>query len=214
MTHNLPQIILNHLLHTEIFCRKSLPHIKPEYFEGPDRVVYELILEFIQKYNELPTTTVLEIELRKSPAASRSDANDVLNIILSLADEIEVDQTWLIETTEKWCKDRAVHLAVMESISIIDGKSETHAEGAIPDILSKALSVTFDTNVGHDYLEDGNERFEFYTKTEDKLPFDLEMLNDITNGGVPDKTLNIILAGCVHPDTPIRVRLTKPVNPS
>ena len=128
---------------------------------------------------------------------------------IDVAEPVELE--WLVDSTEKWCKDRAVYLAIMESISIIDGKSGESGEGMIPDILSKALSVTFDTNVGHDYLENADGRFDFYHKKEDKIAFDLDMFNVITGGGIPRKTLNIILAGCVHPETPIRVRIHKKI---
>jgi len=195
MTKRIEDLILNNLVHNELYCRKAMPHLKPEYFEGSDRAVYDLILKFVGKYNKLPNSKVLSIELQSSDYSSRPNVNDILQTINSFETPAEADDSWLVTTTEKWCKDRAVHLAVMEAISIIDGKGEDKAEGAIPDILSKALSVTFDTNVGHDYIENAQERYDFYNKHEDKMPFDLEMMNTITNGGVPNKTLNIILAG-------------------
>lgn len=172
-----------------------MPHLKTEYFEGGGKVVYELILDFITKYNKLPNATSLDIEFKSSEGITRPDANEIADEIKNLDTYSKVEDEWLLESTEKWCKDRAVFNAVMESISIIDGKDEEQSEGAIPDILSKALSVTFDTNVGHDYIESASERYDFYHTTEDKMPFDIEMFNNITNGGVPNKTLNIILAG-------------------
>jgi replicative DNA helicase len=195
MTEKIEDIILNNLVHNETYCRKAMPHLRPEYFEGSDRAVYDLILKFVGKYNKLPNSKVLSIELQSSDYSSRSNVNEILQTINSFESPAKADDSWLISTTEKWCKDRAVHLAVMEAINIIDGKSQDKAEGAIPDILSKALGVTFDTNVGHDYIENAQARYEFYNKHEDKMPFDLEMMNTITNGGVPNKTLNIILAG-------------------
>ncbi len=195
MTKRIEDLILNNLVHNELYCRKAMPHLKPEYFEGSDRAVYDLILKFVGKYNKLPNSKVLSIELQSSDYSSRPNVNDILQTINSFETPAEADDSWLVTTTEKWCKDRAVHLAVMEAISIIDGKGEDKAEGAIPDILSKALSVTFDTNVGHDYIENAQERYDFYNTHEDKMAFDLEMMNTITNGGVPNKTLNIILAG-------------------
>jgi replicative DNA helicase len=196
MTKRIEDIILNNLVNNETYCRKAMPHLKPEYFEGSDRAVYDLILKFVGQYNKLPNSKVLSIELQSSDYSSRPNVNDILQTINSFETPAEADDSWLVTTTEKWCKDRAVHLAVMEAISIIDGKGEEEkAEGAIPDILSKALSVTFDTNVGHDYIENAQERYDFYNKHEDKMPFDLEMMNTITNGGVPNKTLNVILAG-------------------
>jgi replicative DNA helicase len=187
-------IILKSLTKNEQFLRKALPHIKKEYFQDQHNAVYDLFLKFVTKYNKLPTPAILEIEFQESEYANRPIANDILALIKSLHIENEVETDWLIETTEKWCKDRAVHLALMESISIIDGKTDK-AEGAIPEILTKALSVTFDTNVGHDYFENVEERYEFYHQKEDKIPFNIDLLNTITKGGVPKKSLNIILAG-------------------
>jgi hypothetical protein len=211
MQKNLEEIIIKNLIQNEMFTRKALPHLKPEYFEGQHKVLYELILSFISKYNKLPTSSVLDIEFQNSDYVNRNDHHEVLSSIRDIDSPASVDYDWLVDNTEKWCKDRAVHLAIMEAVSIIDGKSKDQTEGAIPTILSNALSVTFDTNVGHDYLENAESRYDFYHKTEDKIAFDLEMLNTITGGGIPRKTLNIILAGCVHPETPIRVRIHKKI---
>lgn len=195
MTKDLQAIILNNLIYNEDFTRKSLPHLKTEYFEAHNAPVYKLILSFVSEYNKLPNSAALEIEFQNSEYITRSDANEVLTLIRELDKEENVDDQWLIDSTEKWCKDRAVYLAIMESIQIIDGKKKDKAEGAIPEILSDALGVSFDSNVGHDYIENATERFAFYHKKEDKMPFDIEMLNTITKGGVGRKTLNIILAG-------------------
>ena len=194
MPQNLQTIILKTLTNDEGFCRKVIPHIKGEYFEEQHQAVYDLFLRFITKYNKLPTPAVLEVEFQSSEYVNRPIANDTLSLIKELRNENEVDVEWLLESTETWCKDRSVYLGLMEAISIIDGKSEK-AEGAIPDILTKALSVNFDTNVGHDYLDNAEARYDFYHLKEDKTPFDLEMLNTITAGGVPRKSLNIVLAG-------------------
>jgi len=187
-------IILKSLTNNEAFLRKALPHIKKEYFEDQHKAVYDLFLKFVTKYNKLPTPTILELEFQESEYSNRPIANDALALIKTLHEDNKVELEWLIESTEKWCKDRAVYLALMESISIVDGKTD-RAEGAIPDILTKALSVTFDTNVGHDYFENAEQRYEFYHQKEDKIPFNIELLNTITKGGVPKKSLNIILAG-------------------
>ena len=194
MPQNLQTIILKTLTNDEGFCRKVIPHIKGEYFEEQHQAVYDLFLRFITKYNKLPTPSVLEVEFQSSEYSNRAIANDTLSLIKELRNENEVDIEWLLESTETWCKDRSVYLGLMEAISIIDGKSDK-AEGAIPDILTKALSVNFDTNVGHDYLDNAESRYDFYHQKEDKTPFDLEMLNTITAGGVPRKSLNIVLAG-------------------
>lgn len=195
MENNLQDVIIKNLVNNEAFCRKTLPHLKPEYFEAHHKAIYDLILQFITKYNKLPNSAALSIEFQQSDHTRRADAGAIAQTISTLNENYSVEQEWLLAQTEKWCKDRAVHLAIVEAVSIIDGKSPDKAEGAIPSILSKALSVTFDTNVGHDYLENIDQRYEFYHKTEDKIPFDLEMLNTITGGGIPRKTLNIILAG-------------------
>ncbi len=187
-------IILKSLTNNEDFLRKALPHIKKEYFEDQHKAVYDIFLQFVTKYNKLPTPAILEVEFQESEYSNRPIANETLALIKSLHDDNAVETEWLIESTEKWCKDRAVYLALMESISIIDGNTDK-AEGAIPDILTKALSVTFDTNVGHDYFENVEERYEYYHQKEDKIPFNIELLNTITKGGVPRKSLNIILAG-------------------
>lgn len=187
-------IILKSLTNNEVFLRKALPHIKKEYFEKQHQAVYDIFLKFVTKYNKLPTPAILEIEFKESEYTNRPIANDTLTLIRELSNDNDVELDWLIESTEKWCKDRAVYLALMESISIVDGNTDK-AEGAIPDILTKALSVTFDTNVGHDYFENVEERYDFYHLKEDKIPFNIELLNTITKGGVPRKSLNIILAG-------------------
>jgi archaellum biogenesis ATPase FlaH len=195
MSQNLTTTILKNLIHDENFCRKTIPHIKPEYFEGEHKVVYQLILNFINRYNKLPTHQILNIEFGHLDSISGQERINAAQLIDSLSVNDAVEYDWLIDSTEKWCKDRAVYLAIMQSISIIDGKSEVMSEGMIPDILSKALSVTFDTNVGHDYFESAESRYDFYHRVEDKIRFDIEIFNKITNGGVSRKTLNIILAG-------------------
>lgn len=211
MEQNLPATILKALVHNEPFCRKALPHIKSEYFQNEYRPVYDLILEFIGKYNTLPNSTVLNVEYQNSALVTNPNAVDIARVIHELQAFTPVDEAWLIDTTEKWCKDRAVHIAIMEAFTIIDGRSKEFTEGMIPDILSKALSVTFDTNVGHDYLVDAQERYEYYHRVEDKLAFAIEIFNTITNGGLPKKTLSVFMAGCVHPKTKIKIRKRKPV---
>lgn len=191
---SLPNLILRNLIQRETFCRKALPHLKSEYFEGTDRTVYELILSFITKYNKLPNSPSLQIEYEESDSNKLKSA-EVLSTIQTLAKEGDCQEDWLLDSTEKWCQDRAVHLAIIESIEIIDGKNKEATKGSILDILKNAISVSFDTNVGHDYLENADDRYAFYHTKEDRTPFDLEMFNTITKGGVPNKTLNIILAG-------------------
>ena len=188
------RLILKKVCNDEQFARKALPFIKPDYFEGAERIAYDFVLDFITKYNALPSKSSLQIEFTSS--TKNVEANqDVINVINDAIVDEQIDDKWLIENTEKWCKDRALFLGIMKSISIIDGKEQELDQGAIPDILTKALQVSFDRNVGHDYIEDSDNRFDYYHRTEDKMPFDLQMMNTITNGGITSKTLNIILAG-------------------
>ena len=188
-------LILRNLIYNEEYTRKVIPFIKDEYFEEQNqKIIFQEISSFIQQYNKLATKEILSIEVEK-----RSDINDtifaeIVDVISSLEDEVgELD--WLIDSTEKWCRDRAIYLALMESIQLADGKDESKGRDAIPSILSDALSVSFDNHVGHDYLQDYEKRFESYHKKEDRIPFDLEYFNKITKGGLPNKTLNIALAG-------------------
>ena len=186
--------ILNHLLNNEEYCRKVIPFLKKEYFEGVHRDVFDLIIKFVSQHNKLPTGKVLELELQKL-AMQDDRAMATYNLIQEIKDKSEVDTDYLIRESEAWCKERAVYLAIMDSIQIIDGKKPELTEGAIPEILSDALGVSFDKAIGHDYIDDSDGRYEFYTKTEERLPFDLDYFNKITKGGLPNKTLNIVLAG-------------------
>lgn len=175
--------------------RKVLPFIKPDYFEGIYRILFKEAGKFVAKYNKLPTSESFKIELDQSDRLSGENYTVAVDIIPQLFSKEPVDDQWLLDTTEKWCQDRAIYNAIMESISIIDGKHESLTKGALPDLLSKALGVAFDTNVGHDYVDNYEDRFDFYHKEEDRIPFDLEYFNKITKGGIPNKTLNIALAG-------------------
>ena len=186
--------ILSHLLNNEDYCRRVIPYIKNEYFEGSHKTVFDLIVSFVSKHNKLPTGKVLELELRKINAHE-----DVLNqasvLITEIKNKSDVDTEYLVQESEKWCKERAVYNAIMESIQIIDGKDTKRSEGAIPEILSDALGTSFDQEIGHDYIDNSEDRFDFYNTKEDRIPFDLDYFNKITKGGLPNKTLNIALAG-------------------
>ena len=195
MASNLEQTILRNLLTDEGYMRKVLPFIKPDYFEGIYRVLFREAGKFVAKYNKLPNSESFKIELDQSDKLSDEQYNLAMDIVPQLFTGDKVDDKWLLDTTEKWCQDRAIYLAIMESISIIDGKHEVLTKGALPDLLTKALGVGFDLQVGHDYIENAEDRYEFYHTEEDRLPFDLEYFNKITKGGVPRKTLNIALAG-------------------
>ena len=195
MQANLEQTILRNLLTDEKYMRKVLPFIRPDYFQGVYRILFKEAGKFVGKYNKLPSAETFKIELDQSEMLGGEQYSVAVDILPQLFSKEKIDDTWLIDTTEKWCQDRAIYNAVMESISIIDGKHESLTKGALPDLLSKALGVAFDTNVGHDYIENADERFEFYHKEENRIPFDLEYFNKITKGGVPNKSLNICLAG-------------------
>jgi replicative DNA helicase len=188
-------LILRNLLYNEEYVRKVVPFLKADYFENfNEKVVFEEILNFVQEYNQPATREVLCIETEKRQDINDSSFKEITDLISSL-EESPSEFNWLVNTTEKWCRDRAIYLALMESIQLADGKDESKGRDAIPTILSDALSVSFDTNVGHDYLTDYEERYESYHRKEDKIPFDLEYFDKITKGGLPNKTLNIALAG-------------------
>ena len=192
---SLQKTILRNLLTEEEYTRKVLPFIDPAYFEAPYKNIFGEITKFVAKYNKLPSLESFKIELDQTSRMSDDMYRQTIDMLPEIFTKQKENQEWLLDQTEKWCQDRAVFNAVMESISIIDGKHETLQKNALPDILSKALGVTFDNNVGHDYLENVDERYEFYHRQEDRIPFDLEYFNKITKGGLPNKTLNIALAG-------------------
>ena len=183
------------MLTDEEYMRKVLPFIKPDYFEGIYRILFKEAGKFVAKYNKLPSLEAFKIEIDDNGSLSEEQYKIAIDILPSIFSKEEVNDQWLNDTTEKWCQDRALHNAIMESITIIEGKHQQLTKNALPDILSKALSVSFDNNIGHDYTENVEERYEFYHKEENKIPFDLEYFNKITDGGLPNKTLNICLAG-------------------
>ena len=194
ITNQIQTHILNHLINDEDYCRRVIPFLKKDYFEGTHKVVFDLIVDFVAKHNKIPSGKVLELELKKVNAA-----DDVLTQSNALINEIkaksDLDIDYLINESEKWCRDRAIYNAIMESIQIIDGKGKDKGEGAIPEILSNALGVNFDPNIGHDYIDNSSDRFDFYNTTETRIPWDLDYFNKITKGGLPNKTLNIAMAG-------------------
>ena len=188
-------LILKNLLLDEVFVRKSLPFIRAEYFADPlERNIFEVIHKYFTQYNAIPTKESLEIEVGQLDTISDEQHKNIVHIIKEI-DEEKSEPEWIVDVTEKWCQDRALYIALMSSIKIAEGNDEQRAAGSIPSILSDALAVSFDNHIGHDYLEDYEERYEFYHRTEDKIPFDLEFFNKITKGGLPNKTLNIALAG-------------------
>ena len=188
-------IVLKNLVYNEKYCRKVLPFIKPEYFEThEERVVFEEINKYVQQYQTQPPLNAIAIECERRTDLSQDGFQNILDLLKTFTED-KVDYDWLVDTSEKWCKDRAVYLSLLESIKIADGKDKTKSRDAIPSILSEALGVCFDEHVGHDYIDDFETRYDFYHRKEEKIPFDLEFFNKITKGGLPSKTLNIALAG-------------------
>lgn len=195
MKIDLEQTILRNLLTNEQYMRRVIPFIKREYFEGVYALLFNQVTGYVQKYNRLPTLEAFKIEIDESTKFTEQAYTHALDILPTIFEKKDENQDWLLERTEKWCQDRAVYLAIMQSIQIIDGKDERHTKDALPDILQNALAVCFDNNVGHDYFENVEERYAFYHEQEQRIPFDLEYFNTITKGGLPNKTLNIALAG-------------------
>ena len=188
-------LILKNLLLTEEYPRKVLPFIKQEYFEDrTDQVIFDLTSKYFVKYSAVPTVEALTIEVGKITSLSDDQFKQITQTLESF-DKETTELDWLVDTTEKWCQDRAIYLALMESIKIADGSDQKKDAGAIPSILSDALAVSFDNHIGHDYIDDYEERYESYHRVETKVPFDLDFFNKITKGGLPNKTLNIALAG-------------------
>ena len=187
--------VLRNLIFNEDYSRKVIPFIQPDYFEQKsEKVIFEEVVKFISKYGSAITIEALNIEVENRTDLNETEIKEIRQINQNF-DDSPVDSTWILDTTEKWCRDRAIYLALMESIHIADGKNDKKNRDAIPSILSNALAVSFDNNIGHDYLQNYEERYEYYHRQEDKIEFDLEYFNKITKGGLPNKTLNIALAG-------------------
>src|SRR6056300_1153359 len=194
MQQRLENIILNTLLTDEDFFRKVIPFLKTEYFSGEHKTLLSKITQHADKYNKAPTRQALAIAIEEDRTISEGEL-PALSEWLQSAEVESVDKEWIIDQTEKYCKDKAIYNAIMDSIQVIDGKDKDRGPDALPDMLSKALQVGFDNNVGHDYIENAEQRYEFYHRLEEKMPFDLAMFNEITEGGLANKTLNVALAG-------------------
>ena len=193
---NLQQTILRNVITNESYMRKVLPFIQPDYFTGIHQKLFKELASFVAKYNKLPTEEAFRVEVDQSDRfANANDYTEASGIIPEIFKIEEIDEKWLENTTEKWCQDQAVHQAVLEAITVIDGKHKSLTKNALPDLLQKALAVSFDTNIGHDYIEAFSQRYDFYHEQEERIEFDLEKFNLITKGGLPNKTLNIALAG-------------------
>ena len=199
MTERIERLILSHLIHNENFSRKVVPYVKSEYFEDPpEKLVFKLIQEYILKHNDLPTKQSLLIDLDQLDGIHETEytkSSEIINALDKPNDSKDITP-WLLEQSETFCQDKAIYNAVVNAIAILEGNEKTHlSKGAIPTVLSDALAVSFDPHVGHDFIEDAEDRFDFYHRVEEKLEFDLELFNKITKGGLPKKTLNICLAG-------------------
>ena len=195
MNQSIEKTALSNLISNENYARKVIPFIKSDYFDvREEKIVFEEIHKFIDKYNKIPTKTSLSIEVENRKDLTETDHKKIVELIESLS-AYDVDFDWLVDTTEKFCKDKAIYNAIVDGIKIIDGKDDKRNPDAIPEILTEALGVSFDNSVGHDYLGDSENRFDYYHRVEKKIPFDLEFFNKVTKGGLPPKTLNICIAG-------------------
>ena len=192
---NFEKIVLENFLFNEDYAKKVLVFVRDSYFsEQSEKVIFKNIQQYIIKYNERPSIDALTVMLNDSDNLSQPVFDESLKLIDSFSNSNNNELEWLLDKTEEWAKEKSLHNAIMESITILDNKTDKD-KGAIPDLLSKALAVSLDTNIGHDYIEDYEDRFEFYHREETRLPFDLNYFNDITNGGIPNKSLTVLLAG-------------------
>lgn len=192
---NIEHTIISSLIYNETYCRKVIPYIKQEYFTSRGcQILFSEISDYVTKYDTMATLTVLSIEVDKREDLSEDLYKEIVGIVENLSTE-EHDLNWIVNTTEQWAQERAIYLSLMESIKIADGKDSKRDKGAIPSILSEALSICFDSHIGHDYIDDASLRYDSYHKQENRIPFDLDYFNKITKGGLPNKTLNIALAG-------------------
>src|SRR6056300_229209 len=187
-------LVFQNLIHNESYIRNILPYLKENYFtQSSHKTIYNLIVNYFNKYNNNPNISAIKIEL-DDQSINTEENKECIDILKSIETYNEVEKEWLYEKTEKFCQDKAIYNSIMESIKILDGKSKMD-KGSIPTLLQDALSVTFDSNIGHDFLENAEDRYEFYHMKEERIPFDIDFLNTITRGGIPNKTLNCILAG-------------------
>jgi len=193
---SIERTILSNLLFNEEYNRKVIPFLKSEYFQDyNEKVVFDLIDDYVRKYNSFPSIEALAIDLSNKEGLNEQTFKIAKEVISGLEQDSQTKLDWLLDQTEKFCQDKALYLAIMRSIQIMDEKNGSISKGSIPTILTDALGVSFDTHIGHDFLDDSDERYEFYHRKEKRIPFDLEYFNTITNGGLPNKTLNIALAG-------------------
>jgi replicative DNA helicase len=192
---SIERVILSNLLHNDEYARKVIPFLKTEYFQDySERVVFDLVDDYVKKYNSFPSIEALAIDLSNKDGLNEETFKNGKDVIASL-EPTDSKLDWLLDQTEKFCQDKALYLGIMKSIKIMDEKNGSISKGSIPQILTDALAVSFDAHIGHDFIADADERYEFYHRKEKRVPFDLDYFNVITNGGLPNKTLNIALAG-------------------
>jgi replicative DNA helicase len=195
MSERLENTILRNLLNDPVYYRKVIPHIKPDYFaEQVEKFIYEEIYDFSTKYDKIPTKEVVILQLNSRKDVFEDDLKNSVEMVKAFSDT-EIDYSWLVDATEKWCQERAIYNALLKSVKIAEGSDKKLSKDAIPSILQEALGVSFDEHIGHDYLDCIDQRYNFYHQTEEKIAFDLDTFNYITKGGLPKKTLNIALAG-------------------
>jgi len=209
MSLKIETIILQNLISDEDYMRKVIPFLKRDYFsDNTEQKIYDEITRFVDKYNSSPNKDALVVALQNDKSLNEDQYKTTVEYVLNF-DKKEENKKWLLDQTEKFCKEKALYNAILSSISIIDGRNKSLSTDGIPQLLQDALGVCFDNNVGHDYIDNADNRYEFYHTVESRIPFDLEYFNKITNGGLPNKTLNVVLAGCVHPNTKVRIRFKK-----
>ncbi len=194
MENQIQTHILNHLINDEEYCRRVIPFLKKEYFEGEHKIIFDLIVDFVTSHNKIPSGKVLELELKKVQVPD-DVRTQTYALIQEIANKSDIDIDYLLKESEKYCRDKAIYNAIMDSIQIINGNEKEKDDGAIPELLSNALGISFDPNIGHDYIDNSDDRFDFYNTKEGRIPWDLDYFNRITKGGLPNKTLNIIMAG-------------------
>lgn len=205
---NIEGIIISNIVKNEEYARKVLPFIQEEYFQDfNEKILFFHAKDYIQIYNSLPTREALQIEIDNKAKLNEQQNKEITALLDEVYRKTDIpDFDWLVSQTEKFCQDKAIYNAIFTCIEIINDKKGKLSKNAIPELLKDALGVTFETNVGHDFIEDAEKRWDYYHRIENKIPFDLEYLNKITNGGMTPKTLTVIVAPCVHPDTPVKIR--------
>jgi len=209
MSSKIETVILQNLVNNESYMRKVIPFIKRDYFtDYTEQKIYDNVKAFIDEYNTSPNKDALIVSFQNDKSLNDEQYKDIIHYVNNL-DSTDHNKNWLLDATEKFCKDKALYNAIINSISIIDGRNKNLSTDGIPQLLQDALAVCFDNNVGHDYIDNSDSRFDFYHRKESRIPFDLDYFNKITNGGLPNKTLNVVLAGCVHPNTKVRIRFKK-----